>query len=38
MVRAMCVVQLKDRRRSNDLILMLSLNEIMDHLGMTSSV
>ena len=34
MVRAMCGTQHKDRRRSTDLLLMLSLNETMDQLAM----
>ena len=38
MVRTMCGVQLKDRRRSTDLMFMLGLNEIMDQLAMANSV
>ena len=38
MVRTMCGVQLKDRKRSIDLMLMLGLNETMDRLAMTNSV
>ena len=38
MVRAMCGVQLKDRKRSTDLMFMLSLKETMDHLAMASCV
>ena len=30
MVRAMCGVQLKDRRRAKDLMFMLGMNETMD--------
>ena len=30
MVRAMCEVQLKDRKRTKDLMLMLGLNESVD--------
>ena len=36
MVRAMCGVQLKDRKRSTDL--MLGLNETIDQLAMANSV
>ena len=36
MVRAMCEVQLKDRKRFNDL--MLDLNKTIDHLAMAISV
>ena len=36
MVRAMCGPQLKDRKRSNDL--MVPLNESMDQLAMANSV
>ena len=32
MVRTMCGVQLKDRKRSKDLMLMLSLSETVDQL------
>ena len=38
MVRAMSGVQLKDRKRSNDLMLMSGLNEAIDQLIMTNSV
>ena len=38
MVRAMCGVQLKDRKRSTDLMFMLGLNETIDHLAMANSV
>ena len=38
MVRALCGVQLKDRKRSMDLMFMLGLNETIDQLAMTSSV
>ena len=38
MVRAMCGAQLKDRRRSMDLIFMLGLNETVDQLAMANSV
>ena len=34
MVRVMCEVQLKDRKGSNDLILMLGLSEIINQLAM----
>ena len=37
MVRAMCGVQLKDRIRSMDLMLMLGLNETIDQLAMANS-
>ena len=37
MVRAMCGVQLKDRKRSMDLMLMLGLNETIDQLAMENS-
>ena len=35
MVRAMCGVQLKDRKRSTDLMLTLGLNETIDNLPST---
>ena len=35
MVRAMCGFQLKDRKRSTDLMFMLGVNETMDQLAMT---
>ena len=38
MVRAMCGVQLIDRILSTDLMLMLGLNETMDHLVMANCV
>ena len=38
MVSAMCGVQLKDTRRSVDLMLMLSLNETIVQLAMANSV
>ena len=38
MVRAIYGVQLKDRKRSTDLVFMLGLNETIDHLAMASSV
>ena len=38
MVRAMCGAQLKDRKRSTDLMLMLGLNETIDQLAMANSV
>ena len=38
MVRAMCGVQLKDRRRFIDLMLMLGLNDTIDQLAMANSV
>ena len=38
MVRAMCGVQLKDRKRSSDLMFMLGLNETVDQLGISNSV
>ena len=38
MMRAMCGVQLKDRKRSTDLMFMLSLNETIDQLAMANSV
>ena len=38
MVRAMCGVQLKVRKRSTDLVLMLGLNETIDQLAMANSV
>ena len=37
-MRAMCGVQLKDRKRSTDLMFMLSLNETIDQLAMANSV
>ena len=38
MVRAMCGVQLKDRKRFMDLMFMLGLNETIDLLAMAISV
>ena len=38
MVRAMCGVQLKDIKRSTDLMFMLGFNETMDQLIMANSV
>ena len=38
MVRAMCGLQAKDRKRSTDLMLMLGLNETIDQLAMENSV
>ena len=38
MVRAMCGVQLKDRKISTDLMFMLGLKKTMDRLAMTVSV
>ena len=38
MAREMCGVQLKDRKRSTDLMFMLGLSETIDQLAMTSSV
>ena len=38
MVRAMCGVQLKDRKRSTDLMFMFCLNEAIDGLAMANSV
>ena len=38
MVRAMCGVQLKDRKRCTDLMFMLGLNETIDKLTMANSV
>ena len=38
MVRAMCGVQPKDRKRSTDLMFMLGLNEALDQLAMVNSV
>ena len=37
-MRAMCEVQLEDRRRSMDLVLMLGLNEATDQLAVENSV
>ena len=38
MVIAMCGVQLKDRKRSTDLMIMLGLNETIDQLAMANNV
>ena len=38
MVRAMCGVQVKYRKRSTDLMFMLGFNETIDQLAMTNSV
>ena len=38
MVKAMCGVQLKDRKRSTDLMLMLGLKETIDQLAIANSV
>ena len=38
MVRAMCGVQLKDRKRSTNLMFMLGLKEATDQLAMANSV
>ena len=38
MVRAMCGVQLKDRKRSTEEMLMLRLNESINHLATVNSV
>ena len=38
LVRAMCGVQLKDRKRSADLMFMLDLRETIDQLSMANSV
>ena len=38
MVRVMCGVQLKDRKRSKDMMLLIGLNPTMDLLAITSSV
>ena len=37
-VRAMCGVQVKDRKRSTDLMFMLGLNETIDQLAIATSV
>ena len=37
MVRAMCGVQLKDRKRSTDFMLVLGLKETIDQLSMAKS-
>ena len=38
MVRVTCLVQLKDGKRFMDLMLMLALNDTMDHFSMADSV
>ena len=38
MVRAMCEVQLKDRKRSKDLMFMLGFNDTLDQLATANSV
>ena len=38
MVKAMCGVHLKDRRRSTDLLFMPGLRETIDQLSMANSV
>ena len=38
MLRAMCGVQLKDRKRTTDLMFMLGFNETIDKLAMANSV
>ena len=38
MVRAMCAVQLKDRKRATDLMFMLGLSKTIDQLAMANSV
>ena len=38
MVRAICGVQLKDRKRSMDFMFMLGLKETIDQLAMANSV
>ena len=38
MVRALCIIQFKDRKRSIDLMFMLYLNETIDQLAMANSV
>ena len=38
MVRAMCGVQLKDKKLSMDLMFMLGLNETIDQLAISNSV
>ena len=37
-MRAMCGVQLKDRKRSTDLMIMLGLSETTDQLAIANSV
>ena len=37
-MKATCGVQLKDRKKSTDLMLMLGLNETIDQLAMVNSV
>ena len=38
MMRAMCGVQLKDKKTSSDLMFMLCLSETIDQLSMANSV
>ena len=38
MVRAMCGVQLKDRKSTTDLIFMLGLNETIDQMALGNSI
>ena len=38
MVRAMCGVQVKNRARTKDLMLMLDLHETIDQFGMANNV
>ena len=38
MVRAMCGVQLNDRKGARDFMSMLDLNEAKDHLGITNTI
>ena len=38
MTTAMCVVQLKDRKRVSDLMMLLGFNEAIDQLAMANSV
>ena len=38
MVRAMCGIQLKDRKIYMDMMIMLVLNKTIDHLAMANSV
>ena len=37
-MRAMCGIQLKDRKRSKDLMSMFGLSEVIDGLAMANSV
>ena len=38
MVRAMCGIHVKDRKRSTDLMFMLGVNKTLDQLAMANSV